>query len=325
MNKLFNRCAIVIASLISMSLTFVSCDEVPEGNTPISLVGLWKVDYAYTEEGNNVVGGASNNYMYFQVNKDKTYTSCLVKYDDNDTPTILVEKGKWKRNSLDLTLTPSDANGTVYKIKLNTVVSVDGTVSVESPTKTSTLTFNAITIYPSWEKWREEVIDAAKPYVTIPAEVRYSSRLFTSKMQASSGFWFLKKDGTLDCYVHTWCKWKETNGDKEVYKPIVQHCHGKIEIHEHAMGCDSIDIIIDDYQVPTADISTEYVMSSLLLPGAHRYPISYKSDHAIINRSKDNLPQLELSYKANPFNLKDCHIVPWDFDLSEYKITYTNE
>ncbi|MDO4462809.1 MAG: hypothetical protein Q4C30_10035 [Bacteroidia bacterium] len=138
-------------------------------------------------------------------------------------------------------------------------------------------------------------------------------------MNANNAVWLLSDDGELDCYVYASCKWVDPNDKKENGKDIVQYCHGKIVINEYDLACDSIDIIVDDYQVPTEDISTNFVMHTYLLPGSHRYPIYYDKEYATIDRKKDNLSNLTLWYKAAPFNLKDCHIVPWDFNFSEYK------
>ncbi|MCQ2236196.1 MAG: hypothetical protein MJZ18_04245 [Bacteroidales bacterium] len=320
--KLITSLAVFLSLLIPLS--FISCEDIENNEEPLSLVGLWKFYYIYditNAENEYEIVNDNDSYMYYQFNADNSYTSCIVKYVEDSEPIISVASGIWthKHKSLDITLSPSNSDGVMYKVKLISVGSPKGTVVCEGKTETKIYEFRATPISPAKESWITDVVDEAKSFVEIPREVMYNSRLFTNIMGVNNSYWMLSKDWELDCYIFTGRVWKDQTDNKDNGKKIVQHCHGKIVVYEYENSCDSVDLIIDDYCVPVESISTKSVMRSYLLPGCHRYPIYYGSKEAIINRSKDGLPNLGVWYISDPVNIKDFHIVPWTFDFSEYK------
>ncbi|MDO4462870.1 MAG: hypothetical protein Q4C30_10350 [Bacteroidia bacterium] len=330
MKKILKSAFALLMSAFLLLSSLVSCDKVDKGLPPISLPGLWQIQYACDTtmvEPTEYLVDSKDTYMYYQFNEDKSYIMCYVKYVLDEEHIVVVENGTWehKRGSLDIKLTPNDATKPICKIKLDYPEAFHGIISFESSSETKEYYFRGYDMGNIWYSWRNDVVDEAKPYVRIPKGILCDSRLFTKLMDVNNSYWVLSEDGELDCYVFACVKWNDPNNKKENGKDIVQHCHGRIVINEYQFACDSIDIIIDDYDVPTEDISTSTIMRSYLLPGSHRYPIYYEEKQASIERAKDNLPNLHIWYRTDPFNPKDCHIVPWDFNFAEYTKSQNTE
>ncbi|MDO4462808.1 MAG: hypothetical protein Q4C30_10030 [Bacteroidia bacterium] len=173
-------------ALIMCALLFVSCDDVEKGRSPISLPGLWKMQYVMdttkVEPQENLVD-CKDTYMYYQFNENKSYTMCYVEYLADADPIVIVKNGIWehKRGSLDITLTPDDEADGVCKMKLEYPDLFMGIMTIEGNSESKVYNFRGFDIENHWTSWRNEVVDEAKPYVRIPKELQYSSQLFTKK------------------------------------------------------------------------------------------------------------------------------------------------
>lgn len=314
------RIITLVLSIIAVISAFYSCKEDDTTDKTMSLPGLWhivnleNISNAATEDKH--IYNAKDNHMYYQFNSDKSYRRCFVKYEDTDT-TVNIQDGTWELSDNTILLTPIEDTSDICSIELERSDDYPmGTASIGD----ATYYFGAERIQSDLI-WRTDVVNEAKKCVCIPRDVKYGPKLFTDNMSTYSSQWIKSDNGEVDFYFLSNHAWQGSEAKESDRAMIVQYAHGKITVNQYDFVCDSIEIDVEEYEVPSEEISTSWIMKAYLLPGSHTYPILFDEKFAIIERGIDGLPDLKLEYKGgfDKKEIKNYHIVPWTFDFSSYK------